>query len=1017
MGPAGFRRRVAVKLLPDHLRTHQHQQAFLQEARLGGLVSHPNVVSTLELVEHEGRWLLVMDLVAGLSVSQLRRRGPLPTNAVLDLARQVCQGLHHIHTLADEDGRPLGLVHRDIKPANLLLSQHGVVQIADLGIARLVGQPGMPAGTPGYMPPEQLDGTETSASDLFALGATLAHLVTGTPPFGRGPKALIAVNRADAIVRAAGLGSQLDAAVPGLGEVVLGAIRADPAERWPSARAMGEAIRTLYGKSRGSAHLSTLIDTQSLREEPPPPTRHGPLVGRDRELEALSGLLADRSVPIVMVTGPGGVGKTRLVDHTLRDHDAVRCDAARAVTLPGLCLVVAEALGAPLGHEPAANVGDALAQRGEILVVLDNLEQAADAWASAVDTWRAAAPAARFVGTSRVALRREEAVELRLGPLPADAAMELLQDGVGQAVAPALVRRLVQRVERLPLAVELVAAQARASSVADVLHRLERRSEGAPAVLHDQLEASWQLLPPEGQRALVLVASFEGAFDHHDATGVLDPATPALDRLALLVDHSVLHVRGNRFRLLPSVRAFARSRDATTRALGEERHGRWMARLGAEELVEDALADAVLQLRWQSSAEELLVAFRRAHAAGRGEVAVATALALGRAMVQTGPLDVIGELLEQALAWGLRTCHLLRQLSLVQQNQSHYEEAEATLRRAIAEGEGLGRLRAEGDLAVVWGMQGRPEAVTVLDRVWRAQRDQGDPVYASTMGDLGQVLAFSGRVAEGERMLTDAIEACEQLGDPDMGYHLGHLATAHSIAGRYDAAEAAMQRALDHLEQERKWRLCATYEGNFAEMLVTMGRFDEAKHHAGLCLRHGRSVGRVANVAQAHNLASRIAWHAGDLDEAVQQALAALQVVRHREDDNVVAEAFVALALAQEAKGEAEAAVEHLAKAVARTGWVFGETRARAQLHFARLGPIPQAEEAIRAWPLDGADQPPLQRAYARLAAGWLAARRAQHGIAKAAVLDARLALARLELPPQAPALASCEALRQELAS
>jgi len=558
-GPAGFRRRVAVKLLPERVRTSALQEAFVHEARLGGLVHHPNVVATQELTQHEGRWLLVMDLVRGTSARALRKRGPLPPQALLELGVQLCRGLDHIHRLTDEMGQPLGLVHRDIKPANVLVSEHGHALVADLGIARLVGSPGQPAGTRSFMAPEQYEGAEGPAADVFGLGATLAYLVLGRPPLGRGAKATMRAHRADLHLADDGMRRALDGCVPGLAKVLARAMRVDPSARWASAEAFGQALSELHAGAPPSPHLRTLC--RDLPTEPEVSSRSSEasrFVGRRRELAALVARLdADRE-RIVVVKGPAGVGKTRLVDEAVLGREAVRCDATSVVTGPAMCRLVAQQLGVALRGDPVAGVAEALVARGPTLVVLDNLEQVAEPAVVLLRAWHAAAPRARFLCTSRVALPLSGSVEFRLGPLSTAEAVELLRLRMGREVDDQMAQRLVRQVERLPLAVELVAAQARLAGAEAVLRRLE--DGRAAGWLDAQLDASWRLLDASDRRALVMLAAFEGGFDHKDAAAVLGPEGDALQRLSSLVDHSLLQVRRNAFRMLASVRRFARKK-------------------------------------------------------------------------------------------------------------------------------------------------------------------------------------------------------------------------------------------------------------------------------------------------------------------------------------------------------------------------------------------------------------------------------------------------------------------------
>lgn len=183
-GPQGFVKPVALKILKGS-GALDGDRLLVEEARTGALLHHPNVVGVYGVGRAAGHVFVVMELVRGVSAGQLARRDPLPAEALVDLALQVCAGLHHIHTFRFP-GRGAGLVHRDVKPANLLVDATGLVKVADLGIAAASGASGRGAGTPGFMAPEQFDGTVDPRTDVFALGATLYALATLHRPFGKG---------------------------------------------------------------------------------------------------------------------------------------------------------------------------------------------------------------------------------------------------------------------------------------------------------------------------------------------------------------------------------------------------------------------------------------------------------------------------------------------------------------------------------------------------------------------------------------------------------------------------------------------------------------------------------------------------------------------------------------------------------------------------------------------------------------------------------------------------------------
>ena len=134
-GPAGFRKRVALKIVSDVL-DEEHRHDLINEARLGALLRHPNVVDIYELVEVESQLFVAMELVEGPTFLDLvRNHGPPPAEIALELCRQITRGLVHAHGLK-VDGRSANLIHRDLKLSNILLDPAGLAKISDFGIAR-----------------------------------------------------------------------------------------------------------------------------------------------------------------------------------------------------------------------------------------------------------------------------------------------------------------------------------------------------------------------------------------------------------------------------------------------------------------------------------------------------------------------------------------------------------------------------------------------------------------------------------------------------------------------------------------------------------------------------------------------------------------------------------------------------------------------------------------------------------------------------------------------------------------
>lgn len=177
-------RDVAIKLLLPTREGPEAQARFRREARAAAMICDPYVVATYDFGPHQDGFFLAMELVEGHTLSvELNWRGPLEPEWAVEIVRQAAAGLGAIHQH--------GLVHRDIKPGNLLVTDDGVVKVADFGIVRILGDTtttltatGQVVGTSHYLAPERAIGKPAGApSDVYALGCVLYQLLTGHPPF------------------------------------------------------------------------------------------------------------------------------------------------------------------------------------------------------------------------------------------------------------------------------------------------------------------------------------------------------------------------------------------------------------------------------------------------------------------------------------------------------------------------------------------------------------------------------------------------------------------------------------------------------------------------------------------------------------------------------------------------------------------------------------------------------------------------------------------------------------------
>ena len=204
VGPAGFSRLIALKVLDPLYADDEHYTMLLDEARLSAAVRHPNVVQTLDVVHDDQDLCIVMEYVHGLdlatAISSARELGePVPPAVVSAIIAGVLHGLHAAHEARGEDGRPLGLVHRDVSPQNVLVGVDGMARVLDFGIAKAlrknhVTADGRVKGRIAYIPPEQLVGSAvTRQADVYSAGVVLWESLTAKHLFDEpNPEALAA---------------------------------------------------------------------------------------------------------------------------------------------------------------------------------------------------------------------------------------------------------------------------------------------------------------------------------------------------------------------------------------------------------------------------------------------------------------------------------------------------------------------------------------------------------------------------------------------------------------------------------------------------------------------------------------------------------------------------------------------------------------------------------------------------------------------------------------------------------
>lgn len=262
-GEAGFERLVAVKrMLPNLADNQEFMTMFLDEGRLAGHITSPNVVATTDLGRaDDGSPYIVMDLVVGLTFSQLCRMAgrageAIPTAIVVELIAQAAEGLHAAHEATTVSGERLDLVHRDVTPQNILCGIDGRARITDFGVARAMLRytrttTGQLKGKFGYFSPEQARGEPVDRrSDLFALGVVAWEGLTGARLF-RGETPIESLHKL--LNEPVPAVTDVNPAVPDeVADAVAIALARDRDERVPTGVAFASALRGAAEASVGT---------------------------------------------------------------------------------------------------------------------------------------------------------------------------------------------------------------------------------------------------------------------------------------------------------------------------------------------------------------------------------------------------------------------------------------------------------------------------------------------------------------------------------------------------------------------------------------------------------------------------------------------------------------------------------------------------------------------------------------------------------------------------------------------
>jgi len=242
-------RMVAIKVLPRKFTTNpQFIERFYAEGRAAAQLNHPNIVQAYDVGKAGDYHFFVMEYVEGSTVyDEITKIKRYTEEGAIEIGMHVAEALQHAHER--------GLVHRDVKPKNIMLTKIGIAKLADMGLARAMSdkeaaeaEQGKAFGTPYYISPEQIRGEMniTPAADIYSLGATLYHMVTGNVPFdGKNPSAVMHKHLKEALIAPDHVNPKLSA---GLSEVIEMMMAKDARARYRSCKDVITDLKAVKAK-------------------------------------------------------------------------------------------------------------------------------------------------------------------------------------------------------------------------------------------------------------------------------------------------------------------------------------------------------------------------------------------------------------------------------------------------------------------------------------------------------------------------------------------------------------------------------------------------------------------------------------------------------------------------------------------------------------------------------------------------------------------------------------------------
>jgi predicted ATPase/serine/threonine protein kinase len=906
-------RGVAIKTLSLVLCSQPEALArFEQEARAACALNHPNIVTIYELGQLNGTHYIAMELVDGETVRNLLASGPIPFRKAIAIAAQIADALAKAHEI--------GIVHRDLKPENLMVSGEGTSKVLDFGLAKLRGanhSPGADAttviseqgtimGTIGYMSPEQATGGEVDfRSDQFSFGSVLYEMVTGSPAFQKKTRA----ETTAAILRdePERVGSRMLQAPAPFIWIVERCLAKDPAQRYASTRDLARDL---------AAVRERLADVPARLSEPRPnnlPVPRTALIGREPEVAALRQLVSREDVRLVTLTGPGGIGKTRLALQVVGEiagqfPGGVCFVALAAVGEPGLIAsAITQAVGvSETGNQsPQESLKEYLRGLNQpTLLLLDNFEHLVSA-APVLAQLLTISPKLKVVVTSQAPLHVYGEHEFPVPPLalpdlksipPLEAlsrlpAVALFVDraravkhefALTKENAPA-VAAICARLDGLPLAIELAAARIKLLSPSAMLARLESRlnllTGGAldlptrQQTLRSTVDWSYSLLNASEQTLFRRLSVFTGGCTLEGAEAVCDTkgdlGLDVLDGMASMVDKSLAQNveqvdAETRFVMLSTIREYALERlaESDDEAATRRAHAAYYLVL-AEEGAEDSVIHPEWLDRFDLEHDNLRMALDYLIKTGNAD----WGLRLGAALFHfwetrehlTEGRDAIAKLLvlQGAAARPKLRARLQFAAAILAGDQGDYGSArqllEESLNTCVELNDNRGAAVALNALGVYARDRGELAAAALLfERCVSIWKDLGDSAdIARALSNLANVMKLQGEYARAYSLYDECLTMFRKAGDgAGVAWTLNYLGDVAREKSDFAAAHSFCEQSLAAFRQLRDGWGIASALSDLASLCGDQGNNAEARRLYGESIRMFRELGHKRGIAR-----------------------------------------------------------------------------------------------------------------------------------------------------------------------